>query len=46
MLHKDLKEDQLRAEWVHFQRYSAWQTDTLHVTQCQQCQSTEGIVHM
>jgi len=26
-LRKDLKEDQSRAEWVRFQRISAWQTE-------------------
>ena len=25
-LRKDLNEDRLRAEWVRFQRFSAWQT--------------------
>ena len=25
-LHKDLKEDQSTAEWVRFQRFSAWRT--------------------
>jgi len=28
-LHKDLKEDQSRAEWVRFQRFSAWRTEDL-----------------
>jgi len=28
-LRKDLKEDQSTAEWVRFQRFSAWRTEDL-----------------
>jgi len=28
---KDMKEDQSRAEWVRFKRFSAWRTEDLKV---------------